>query len=94
MKSIPLFLPAILQATRPLTKIIITGIILLLSVPVFATEKETTSQAREAFGGLTLWYAQPATEWTQTLPIGNGRLGSMVYGGIEQEHLQLNFSAF
>ncbi|NKB68988.1 MAG: glycoside hydrolase family 95 protein [Candidatus Latescibacteria bacterium] len=39
---------------------------------------------------MTLWYTQPATEWTDALPIGNGRLGAMVYGGIEQEHLQLN----
>ena len=39
---------------------------------------------------LKLWYTQPATEWTAALPIGNGRLGAMVYGGIEQEHLQLN----
>ncbi|HUT11734.1 MAG TPA: glycoside hydrolase family 95 protein [Thermoguttaceae bacterium] len=39
---------------------------------------------------LTLWYSKPATEWTEALPIGNGRLGAMVFGGIEQEHLQLN----
>ncbi len=39
---------------------------------------------------MKLWYTQPATEWTDALPIGNGRLGAMVYGGIEQEHLQLN----
>jgi alpha-L-fucosidase 2 len=39
---------------------------------------------------LSLWYTQPATEWTEALPIGNGRLGAMVYGGIEREHLQLN----
>jgi len=39
---------------------------------------------------MTLWYAQPATEWTEALPIGNGRLGAMVYGGIERAHLQLN----
>ena len=37
-----------------------------------------------------LWYTQPATEWTEALPLGNGRLGAMVYGGIEQEQLQLN----
>jgi alpha-L-fucosidase 2 len=41
-------------------------------------------------GTLTLWYAQPATQWSEALPIGNGRLGAMVYGGIEREHLQLN----
>ncbi len=37
-----------------------------------------------------LWYKAPAKEWTQALPIGNGNLGAMVFGGIEQEHLQLN----
>ncbi len=54
-----------------------------------------TMQLQAAFPGdppdaLRLWYTQPATEWTDALPIGNGRLGAMVYGGIEQEHLQLN----
>ncbi len=39
---------------------------------------------------LTLWYQQPATEWTQALPIGNGRLGAMVFGGTAEEHLQFN----
>ena len=41
-------------------------------------------------GAMRLWYMEPATRWTEALPIGNGRLGAMVYGGIEQEHLQLN----
>lgn len=40
--------------------------------------------------GLNLWYRQPAKEWTQALPVGNGRLGAMVFGGIEKERLQLN----
>ena len=39
---------------------------------------------------LALWYSQPATQWTEALPIGNGRLGAMVFGGVETEHLQLN----
>ncbi len=37
-----------------------------------------------------LWYKAPAKEWTQALPVGNGNLGAMVFGGIEQERLQLN----
>ena len=41
---------------------------------------------------LTLWYEQPAIEWTEALPIGNGRLGAMVFGGATREHLQLNES--
>jgi len=39
---------------------------------------------------LHLWYRRPADEWVQALPIGNGRLGAMVFGGIALERLQLN----
>lgn len=39
---------------------------------------------------LTLWYRQPAATWTEALPIGNGRLGAMVFGGVARERLQLN----
>ena len=37
-----------------------------------------------------LWYKTPAADWSQALPIGNGRLAAMVFGGVSQEHLQLN----
>ncbi|HEX5788233.1 MAG TPA: glycoside hydrolase family 95 protein, partial [Woeseiaceae bacterium] len=39
---------------------------------------------------LRLWYERPAAEWVEALPVGNGRLGAMVFGGINLEHLQLN----
>ena len=41
---------------------------------------------------LVLWYQQPAklTNWTEALPIGNGRLGAMIFGGVEAEQIQLN----
>ena len=40
---------------------------------------------------LTLWYKQPAADvWTDALPIGNGRLGAMIYGNVENELIQLN----
>jgi alpha-L-fucosidase 2 len=39
---------------------------------------------------LKLWYRQPAGAWTQALPVGNGRLAAMVFGGAGKEHLQLN----
>ncbi|MFO1477396.1 MAG: glycoside hydrolase family 95 protein [Verrucomicrobiota bacterium] len=42
--------------------------------------------------GLRLWYDRPATNWLEALPIGNGRLGAMIFGGPAQEHLQLNES--
>src|SRR5215469_10290054 len=37
-----------------------------------------------------LWYRHPATQWVEALPIGNGRLGAMVFGGMQLERLQLN----
>jgi len=39
---------------------------------------------------LLLWYDKPAAEWTEALPVGNGRLGAMVFGGPATEQLQLN----
>src|SRR5689334_11767594 len=41
-------------------------------------------------GDLTLRYSQPAARWTEALPVGNGRLGAMIFGGVTNEHLQLN----
>ena len=37
-----------------------------------------------------LWYARPAERWTQALPVGNGHLGAMIYGGIPRERICLN----
>ncbi|TWU32552.1 glycoside hydrolase family 95 protein [Novipirellula artificiosorum] len=40
---------------------------------------------------LTLWYRKPATKWeTEALPVGNGRLAAMVFGGIDHERIQFN----
>ncbi|WP_034386682.1 glycoside hydrolase N-terminal domain-containing protein, partial [Herbidospora cretacea] len=42
-------------------------------------------------GDLALWYDESAgTDWLRALPIGNGRLGAMVYGNVDVERLQLN----
>ena len=40
--------------------------------------------------GDKLWYKQPAKVWTEALPLGNGRLGAMVFGGVQNELIQLN----
>ncbi|UCC97715.1 MAG: glycoside hydrolase family 95 protein [Phycisphaerales bacterium] len=44
----------------------------------------------EDWSGMTLWYRQPAQKWTEALPVGNGRLGAMHFGGTEHERLQFN----
>ena len=48
-------------------------------------KKDERSSANE-----TLWYKQPAGEWEEALPLGNGRMGAMVYGGVVRERLLLN----
>ncbi len=40
--------------------------------------------------GLVLWYTKPAEKWVEALPIGNGRMGGMIFGGVTNEHLQFN----
>jgi alpha-L-fucosidase 2 len=44
----------------------------------------------ETSSDLKLWYRQSASVWTDALPVGNGRLGAMVFGGIERERIALN----
>ncbi len=43
-----------------------------------------------ALPSLSLWYDKPAANWNEALPVGNGRLGAMVFGGVAEERLQLN----
>ena len=41
-----------------------------------------------------IWYDRPAGAWNEALPIGNGRLGAMVFGGVAEERMQLNEDTF
>ena len=41
-------------------------------------------------GKMSLWYEQPAQCWEEALPVGNGRLGAMVMGGVSSERIYLN----
>src|SRR5436853_669440 len=56
----------------------------LLSPTILGAEPRTTNNP------LQLWYEQPASHFSQSLPLGNGRLGAMVFGGIDQEKIVLN----
>lgn len=60
----------------------------LLSVAFFSAKAQSVKPPKEE---LALWYTQPATNWmTSALPIGNGRIGAMIFGGVEQERVQFN----
>jgi alpha-L-fucosidase 2 len=60
---------------------------LAMSLLFVCTASRTTAGEN---GAARLWYNQPAGQWTDALPIGNGRLGAMVFGGIPEERIQFN----
>ena len=43
---------------------------------------------------MVLWYRQPDTEWMQVMPLGNGMIWAMVFGGVQQKRSVLNESSF
>ncbi|MGD1104482.1 MAG: glycoside hydrolase family 95 protein [Terriglobia bacterium] len=57
----------------------------VLTLAASALGVETYSRAP-----LSLWYRQPASAWVEALPLGNGRLGAMVFGGTRRERIQFN----
>ncbi|WP_347840151.1 glycoside hydrolase family 95 protein [uncultured Draconibacterium sp.] len=66
-------------------------IVALISVLALFIGKSINLQAQEY---LKLWYDKPAEYWNEALPLGNGRLGVMVYGHPEVENIQLNENTF
>jgi alpha-L-fucosidase 2 len=56
-------------------------------------ERSSSSASMQDAGpdnALRLWYRRPAADWNEALPVGGGRLGAMVFGGVDEERLQLN----
>src|SRR5688572_13212696 len=49
-----------------------------------------SAYAQGAAGEMRLWYDKPAAEWLEALPVGNGRLGAMVFGRITDDRIALN----
>lgn len=85
-----------------LNKIFVLFVVgLIVSVP-FAAQERRASTGVDTFAGafaeessapaekMSLWYRRPAADWDAALPIGNGRLGAMIFGGVEGERIQLN----
>lgn len=52
----------------------------------------TATKQVSAQGSLSLWYNKPAAQWVEALPVGNGHIGGMIFGGVEEELIQLNES--
>ena len=62
----------------------------ILSAALFAMTFCTANNAFATDNNHILWYDAPATTWTEAIPIGNSRLGAMIFGSPSAEHLQLN----
>ncbi|WP_293874199.1 MULTISPECIES: glycoside hydrolase family 95 protein [unclassified Sphingomonas] len=61
-----------------------------LAVPAATAAAAAARPAASDPASTILWYAQPAASWVEALPVGNGRIGAMVHGGIDHEYIQLN----
>jgi alpha-L-fucosidase 2 len=73
--------------TRTLTLVAMS----MVSIVSWCSPANDIAGSKEASGDpATLWYAKPAGKWIEALPVGNGRLGAMVFGQPEMERLQLN----
>jgi alpha-L-fucosidase 2 len=59
-------------------------------IPRAMARSGTASPDASASDSLALWYERPASKWVEALPVGNGRIGAMVFGDPAQERLQLN----
>jgi alpha-L-fucosidase 2 len=70
------------SAASTVAPVTIVTALALLAVPAGAQQRQAPT--------LALWYDEPAAVWDHGLPVGNGRLGAMVFGGIERERIQLN----
>jgi len=66
---------------------IIISITLFLLIFFIVTAQSQTDTSKH---DVILWYDKPAKDWNEALPIGNGRLGAMVFGGTVRERIQLN----
>ena len=67
-----------MRSRRPSIAVLVSA---LTALSVFAQAPET---------GLKLWYRQPAKDWNEALPVGNGRIGGMIFGSFAAERVQLN----
>ncbi len=62
----------------------LTAILISISIPSFPVA------GQNAPSEMRIWFNRPAETWNDALPVGNGRLGAMVFGGITSERIQLN----
>ena len=68
----------------------ITALLIILIAPMVYSQKPLANSQRD----MVLWYKQPGLQWLEGLPIGNGYMGGMVFGRVNNERIALNESTF
>lgn len=82
-----LFFRVVSLVVFPITTLVLSAAILRAAATPVGAPLPVASSAPSP---LSLWYTRPAKVWTEALPLGNGRIGAMVHGGVGREHLQIN----
>ena len=77
------------MCTNTYLKTLVASALLALAGNVAVCDAQITADADNM-----LWYDAPATSWLQSLPLGNSKMGAMVYGGTRREEIQLNDETF
>jgi len=76
--------------SRQMPRIVVFLAVLIVLDQGNRAASQGSEPARRPQRALTLWYQSPAAKWVEALPVGNGRLGAMVFGGVAEERIQLN----
>ena len=63
---------------------------LVIALPSFLLLNVNDLRGQDETSDLKIWFNRPAESWNDALPVGNGRLGAMIFGGIETERIELN----
>jgi len=64
--------------------------IINFSVNAQLSDVSKNIDAKKFDPAVLLWYDQPAAKWEDAMPVGNGRLGAMVFGKTDEERIQFN----
>ncbi len=74
--------------------VVVSGMIYMIDSRSFLAAVTIGSSLGPPAEPLSTWYTRPASVWTEAVPIGNGRLGAMVWGGVDSEKIQINEDTF
>jgi alpha-L-fucosidase 2 len=79
-----------MKPTRREMVISSAGLAIAGSAQAQSISLETPGDTPKSPSQNALWYDKPAADWSEALPIGNGRLGAMIFGGVAKDQIQIN----